>query len=711
VKVNERPVYSMGKRNIVHLSDGTWAIKDGGDDNVDADVYAYVKDSAWEPHRVGLPWSVAADNDGFVLDTRGQITPGRSATVEAIEAASLQAAKLARESASSGMKAEIGIMDRSDREELQQFRAAAHNQRSDPKPERTLKGNSPRPVEKQPESRPESPQLAVEDKEPPPFVEKEGVARLKITIVGASGLKKADALGGSDPYVICEVPGKGSLGRTRVLNNTQKPVWNHELDTKYSPGDKLKFTVWDEDSMSKSDLLGHTVLNPDRFYPGGFRGQLALKDGSNATKATLEIMIDVVQQPKGPSVAPTDASLTTDVAEKTTTRVTFHQEPRDKAQPAVSTEPSPDLIALQQKLEAASAREAVLKGKLESEQAAREVAEENAARKAAASWQKKTHDHYHDHDDYDHEDYDDEGWHEDHHDEEEEDHEADDEIEQYRKAFLKFDTDHNGTISLEELAVVMEGLERPQTEAELRVMMKGVDDEGDGVDFHEFLELIDALNEAEDRGGPLRPKYRVMFEKFDLDGSGWISSDELRDIIEASGKKVKELELEEMLSEFDRSGDGHIEFEEFCAFIERLEGKGSLKAPGGPITAMNLVAIATSVPTLAPSDRKRLKAYLKRRGFAENANLEKACNQQKRHGGFMKKGFEYPLHGAAADNLPDIVWLLLESGADRNLKNSDGRTAYEATLKADAKSKGGYKEVLELLVDSASQTEFDDLPE
>ena len=56
----------------------------------------------------------------------------------------------------------------------------------------------------------------------------------------------------------------------------------------------------------------------------------------------------------------------------------------------------------------------------------------------------------------------------------------------------------------EELAVVMEGLERPQTEAELRVMMKGVDDEGDGVDFHEFLELIDALNEAEERQLGLR---------------------------------------------------------------------------------------------------------------------------------------------------------------------------------------------------------------
>ena len=56
----------------------------------------------------------------------------------------------------------------------------------------------------------------------------------------------------------------------------------------------------------------------------------------------------------------------------------YPEEPKDKAQPAVSTEPSPDLIALQQKLEAASAREAVLKGKLESEQAAREVAEDSS---------------------------------------------------------------------------------------------------------------------------------------------------------------------------------------------------------------------------------------------------------------------------------------------------------------------------------------------
>lgn len=79
-------------------------------------------------------------------------------------------------------------------------------------------------MEKKPESRPESPQLAAEDKEPPPFVEKEGVARLKITIVGASGLKKADALGGSDPYVICEVPGKGMVSdfTTRKINSAKQ---------------------------------------------------------------------------------------------------------------------------------------------------------------------------------------------------------------------------------------------------------------------------------------------------------------------------------------------------------------------------------------------------------------------------------------------------------------------------------------------------------
>merc|ERR1712070_362093 len=111
---------------------------------------------------------------------------------------------------------------------------------------------------------------------------------------------------------------------------------------------------------------------------------------------------------------------------------------------------------------------------------------------------------------------------------------------------------------------------------------------------------------------------------------------------------------------------------------------------------MDLTKVAETTPKLAPSDRKRIKAYLKRKGFPENPELSQAVNQQKRAGGFLKKGFEYPLHTAAVDNLADMVWLLLESKADVGLKNSDDKTAFEAAEKAD-NGKGSHKKVLELL--------------
>merc|ERR1711865_733503 len=94
-------------------------------------------------------------------------------------------------------------------------------------------------------------------------------------------------------------------------------------------------------------------------------------------------------------------------------------------------------------------------------------------------------------------------------------------------------------------------------------------------------------------------------------------------------------------------------------------------------------------PKLAPSDKRRIKAYLKRKGFPEVADLDQLVNTEKKTKGFTKTKIDYPLHVAAWENMADMVWLLLESGANRHLKNSDGKTPYEVAEVGDRQGKVG----------------------
>eukprot|EP00405_Crypthecodinium_cohnii_P036869 CAMPEP_0206539970 /NCGR_PEP_ID=MMETSP0325_2-20121206/8721_1 /ASSEMBLY_ACC=CAM_ASM_000347 /TAXON_ID=2866 /ORGANISM="Crypthecodinium cohnii, Strain Seligo" /LENGTH=995 /DNA_ID=CAMNT_0054037593 /DNA_START=87 /DNA_END=3074 /DNA_ORIENTATION=+ len=119
---------------------------------------------------------------------------------------------------------------------------------------------------------------------------------LTVVIVSARGLRNADwsPLGAdkSDPYCICEVPGKrGVRIRTRTINNQLNPVWNHEAVLEgWQPGDPLKFTVFDKDFTS-DDELGTVTLIPSQFEgKNGFSGDLRLLNaGKNRAFLTVKI--------------------------------------------------------------------------------------------------------------------------------------------------------------------------------------------------------------------------------------------------------------------------------------------------------------------------------------------------------------------------------------------------------------------------------------
>jgi calmodulin len=51
------------------------------------------------------------------------------------------------------------------------------------------------------------------------------------------------------------------------------------------------------------------------------------------------------------------------------------------------------------------------------------------------------------------------------------------------------------------------------------------------------------------------------FKVFDKDGSGTISTEELRNVLRSLGENLTDAELDEMVKLADRNGDGHIDCE------------------------------------------------------------------------------------------------------------------------------------------------------
>ena len=77
----------------------------------------------------------------------------------------------------------------------------------------------------------------------------------------------------------------------------------------------------------------------------------------------------------------------------------------------------------------------------------------------------------------------------------------------------------------------------------------------------------------------LRAKLEPAFAQFDVDGSGSISTTELRNVVEAMGMEMSEQQVADMMKESDPDSSGAIEFEEFVTVLKKQtahEGRPNL---------------------------------------------------------------------------------------------------------------------------------------
>lgn len=153
---------------------------------------------------------------------------------------------------------------------------------------------------------------------------------------------------------------------------------------------------------------------------------------------------------------------------------------------------------------------------------------------------------------------------------------------------------------MQEFADIVKSLEIVTDEKKIQSLVKEVDSNKDGhIDFNEFVNAMTSLLGSTQQDNSLRKwstypidgddkkektytrrmskhesdELRLCFEKFDKNGDGQISVNELKEVMDRLGEKLSENELNEMMNDADTNKDGFIDFEEFKALIPASDTK------------------------------------------------------------------------------------------------------------------------------------------
>merc|ERR1712117_454888 len=101
-------------------------------------------------------------------------------------------------------------------------------------------------------------------------------------------------------------------------------------------------------------------------------------------------------------------------------------------------------------------------------------------------------------------------------------------------------------------------------EADLQELISNVDPVDNKIDLSCFLNIMGLLNAKHRRA---EEEIREVFNVLDIDGSGFISAKELKQVMTDLGDNPSDSEVEELMRYADIDGDGKVSYEEFVTII------------------------------------------------------------------------------------------------------------------------------------------------
>merc|ERR1712149_37963 len=136
-----------------------------------------------------------------------------------------------------------------------------------------------------------------------------------------------------------------------------------------------------------------------------------------------------------------------------------------------------------------------------------------------------------------------------------------------KEAFDLFDTDGSGNIDVKELTIAMKAIGCEPKPGEIEKMISDVDDDGSGeIGFPEFLAMMTHKILNKDPKDDMLKAFRL----FDDDQTGAVTFKNLKRVAKETNQTLTDDELQEMLNDADKDGDGELNEEEFLMLMKKL---------------------------------------------------------------------------------------------------------------------------------------------
>lgn len=138
--------------------------------------------------------------------------------------------------------------------------------------------------------------------------------------------------------------------------------------------------------------------------------------------------------------------------------------------------------------------------------------------------------------------------------------------EEIKEAFDLFDTEGSGKIDAKELKIVMRALGFEPKKEEIRNIILDVDREGTGqIEYSDFLDVMTIKMKERDPVEEMKKAFRLFLD----DDGDKITLKHLKKVAKDLGETMTEEELQEMIDEADRDGDGAISEADFIRVMNK----------------------------------------------------------------------------------------------------------------------------------------------